>query len=192
MPAVATPGMSAPGLPALVAFGPHAAPSCTTRWYRPDLMPSNQPVDPTVTGLPSTWANLTVAPLSLAPLTGDSSACARFTGGGGGGSGAGSGLGSGAGAGSGSGFFGGAGSDFLPPHAATARTEIRIVVCFMILPFVAGGAAWTGRRDCMRWVDRDVLSGRAARSAAGRVHPRHGPRSQAITVTYATRWTAGT
>jgi len=44
----------------------------------------------------------------------------------------------------------------------------------------------------MRWVDRDVLSGRAARSAAGRVHPRHGPRSQAITVTYATRSTAGT
>src|SRR5258706_9595132 len=127
MPLAATKPMSevAIGLPALVALGPHAAASWTTRWYLPDLMPSNQPVEPTVACLPSTWVNVTVAPLIFCPLIGVSSAVARHClGGGGGGGGAGSGSGfastlvsAAGGVASGSGSLGGWGAGLLPPQA---------------------------------------------------------------------------
>src|SRR5690349_18681335 len=89
-PLAAVNGMSpvAIGLPALVAFGPQSVPSCTTRWYLPALMPSNQPVEATATGEPSSCENVTVAPLIFTPLTGVRSAlaCHDLGGGGGGGS----------------------------------------------------------------------------------------------------------
>src|SRR3954469_23998879 len=95
MPLVAANGTSAPaiGLPALLALAPQSEFWWTSRWYLPALRPSNQPVEATETGPPSCWRKVTVAPLSLAPLTGVSWAwaCQVLGGGGGGGSGAGGG-----------------------------------------------------------------------------------------------------
>src|ERR1700755_1786853 len=93
-PLAAAIGMSvvAIGLPGLAPLAPQSAPSWTTRWYLPALMPSNQPIEPTSTSSPSVCENVTVVPLIFEPLIGLRSRWAwnALGGGGGAGSGAGS------------------------------------------------------------------------------------------------------